>query len=105
MNLFEQISTGSSLNPDLQDENEKIEFTGFNKEDLYIEDDNDEIEEDNEELNEDPQLKDDDSKMIIENDSYTPYDYTNTIDKIFKTEKKKRDLSDFDPRRFEDAEP
>jgi hypothetical protein len=36
-------------------------------------------------------------------EDFIPYDYSNTIDKIFKTEKIKRDLNDNDPKRFEDA--
>jgi hypothetical protein len=40
--------------------------------------------------------------MILDQE-FIPYDYTNTIDKIFKTEKIKRNLNENDPKRFEDA--
>ena len=80
-----------------------IDYQGMNKEDLYIEVDeeySDECE-NNEEDSENNQM---DCEIIQDTYSYQPYDYSNSIDKIFKTEKKKRDFSDRDPRRFEDAD-
>lgn len=46
------------------------------------------------------------SKEIIEelNDEYEPYNYTNTVDKLFKFEKIKKNYSIDDKRRFEDAD-
>jgi hypothetical protein len=42
--------------------------------------------------------------IIPPDDLYEPYQFINTVDKIFKTEKLIRDLSEADPRRFEDVE-
>ncbi len=51
------------------------------------------------------EFEENDSNMNLEKDeNYEPYDYTNTVQKIFKTEKIKRNLSENDPRRFEDAD-
>lgn len=123
INFFDQISVGSSLNPDTQEEDPKIEYgrldqfniqNGMSKINYYEQyEDEDEYEYGDEEQEiekEETNIEQQDicntNNQCIDLDideNYQPYNYTNTIDKIFKTEKKKRDLSENDPRRYEDA--
>ncbi len=104
LNLFDQISTGSSMNPDIQSEEHNIDHSEMNEDTLNYQknlqiSEYEEEEEEEEDIVMDQEVSD---KFQID-DSFQPYDYSNTIDKVFKTEKRKRNLSDFDPRRFEDA--
>ena len=41
---------------------------------------------------------------INDKDDFKPYNYHNTVDKIFKTEKKPKNTSEHNPARFEDAD-
>jgi hypothetical protein len=107
LNLFDEISIGSSLNPDTQEEDPNIEYGRFdqftNQDGILDEDEDEENFEEENYQNENNNQMDEDNTDINIDENYQPYNYTNTIDKIFKTEKKKRDLSENDPRRFEDA--
>jgi len=126
LNLFEQISTGSSLNPDTFNEDNNI-ICEFNQ-DFYI---GDEINEDEEEefgdemyngdqneeeinnneveMRDDNNIYDESQRMknqnVLNKEKLQPYNFTNSVDLIFRTEKKnRRELSDTDPRRFEDPD-
>jgi hypothetical protein len=80
--LFDSISTGSSLNPDEQ--NEDINFDN--------------------QLGEYAEYDEDNDKENEEDITYEKYNFKNTIEQIFKTEKVSRNTDENDPRRFEDAD-
>jgi hypothetical protein len=61
----------------------------------------DQILEDDSDLDED--FEDDEYMDDIDND-YNGYEPIHTPEKLFKTEKVKKDLSEIDPKRFEDAD-
>lgn len=123
INFFDQISVGSSLNPDTQEEDPKIEYgrldqfniqNGMSKINYYEQyededeyeygDEEQEIEKEETNIEQQDICNTNNQRIDLDIDeNYQPYNYTNTIDKIFKTEKKKRDLSENDPRRYEDA--
>lgn len=123
INFFDQISVGSSLNPDTQEEDPKIEYGRFDQFNIqngmskinyyeqyedeyeYGDDDQDQnFEKDETNIEQQDICNTNNQRIDLDIDeNYQPYNYTNTIDKIFKTEKKKRDLSENDPRRYEDA--
>ena len=116
--IFDQLSFAASLNPDIQDDNiytvnaidldtNKINETDSEDEEInhnHIENyDNYDYNKENETIQ---NLND---EMNNSND-LTNFDHYNNFvqidknkNKIFKTEKVKRNLSDFDPKRFEDA--
>ena len=81
--MFESISTGSSLNPDdiSNDVNFDDELGDYAEE--LSDEENDIIEEDKDNIN---------------------YEFKNTVEKIFKTEKINKNTNDYDPRRFEDVD-
>ncbi len=83
INLFESISLGSSLNPD--DLNDDVKFD--NQLGDYAED-----------------ISDEDNDLMEEDDECINYDFKNTVEKIFKTEKIYKNLIDNDPKRFEDVD-
>jgi hypothetical protein len=95
--LFEQVLTGSSLNPDKQEYND-VEMQSDNRH-IYQMDYNDYIDEDDCEDYEDERDVDQDIDQ-----EYTGYKFENTVEKLFKTKKVKKDIGEADPRRFEDAD-
>lgn len=110
--MFDQISIGSSLNPD-EDQNDNymmnaIDMIKYNHnntneegessdEEYFEEDDDDEEEENNNNQIEESEMK---------NTNYKVYDYKNSIDPIFTFQKIKKIklIPENDPRRFEDAD-
>lgn len=91
--LFEQISIGSSLNPDIQ----------HDLNDIIVQKQNNQYE-NNQNYQENEEENDiENNDMLIDANEYKFYSFTNTVDQIFKTEKQKKDLSEWDVRRFEDA--
>ncbi len=77
--LFDNISTGSSLNPD--EDNDELNF--------------------NDELGEYAEYIEDDKEN---EEDYEKYNFKNTVEQIFKTEKINKNTGENDPRRFEDVD-
>ena len=102
--IFENILVGSSLNPDIQDTNNNITCYGFDDQTAIKAEEEDE--EDDDYSYDDEDMMDEEKENIYsmnDIDDYKPYNFQNTVDKIFKTEKKPKHTSENDPRRFEDA--
>jgi hypothetical protein len=108
--IFENILIGSSLNPDTQDDNNNIEYSGFEKSQSKTNNDFDEDDEGDyhEYDDEDEEMIDDQdnekAEAMDDEDDFKPYIFQNTVDKIFKTEKKPKNIGEFNPARFEDAD-
>lgn len=101
--IFENILVGSSLNPDIQDTNSNIAYFGFDQSDHNADQDIEYDEENYEEYEAMEEYKED-NDLMNDIDEYEPYKFENTVDKIFKTEKTPKNPSEYDPRRYEDAE-
>lgn len=91
------------MNPDIQEGNNNITYSGFEETPQKEEDGDEDYNDYN--YDEDDMMDEDIENIDIINDSdyYKPYNFENTIDKIFKTEKRPKNTGENDPRRFEDA--
>jgi hypothetical protein len=98
------IATGSSLNPDLEEDNSmNIEYQGFDENNIQHDDEVYDsfidIEKENYDANLRKQIEVGESINEIKSKHFNPINQ----EMIFSSKKQRKDLPDDDPRRFEDA--